>query len=134
MSKKTVAFTGLAALVAGVVIGSSGTEQAAVAEPKIKTVTETVEVEVTPQGCLDAIEAGETIMGDEVPKFADITISFIGLVQRAAKAGMNMDAVAMGNIAEDVDGLTKDTQNINAELTPLVRDFKAGRAECKAAR
>lgn len=127
MSKKSVAVTGMAALVAGIVIGSAGTaESNTTAAPQVKTVTETV----VPQGCLDAIDAAESIMGDETPKFAQVTIAYIDLVQRALMAGMDMDVAEANRIADKVRHLSRKTNGITQRLDPLIADFKAGRATC----
>ncbi len=139
MSKKSVAFTGVATLIAGIVIGASGGGEPAVAEPQVRTVTETetvteeVEVEVVPQGCLDAIEAGETIMAEEMPKFADITIGYIDLIQRAAEAGVQMDVAAIETITDEMEDLTAQTGDITTRSKPLIREFKIGREACENA-
>lgn len=136
MSKKTVVFTGLATLIAGIVIGSSGGEEAAVAEPKIQTVTKTEtvteKVKVVPQGCLDALDAAAGIYG-EFGAFGDITVGYIDLIQRSAVAGMDMDVAEIEDITAEMRDLTDDTTNVTKNVKPLSRTFLAGSDECRAA-
>ncbi len=135
MSKKSVAFTGAAALVAGIVIGSSGASSTAeVAEPQVKTVTKTKTVteEVTPQSCLDAIEASEGI-ADQAIRFTDASTKWPNLVSRALQAGMAMDVAEVKNITADIEGITADYEDITVDTQQLVSDFNTTSADCQAA-
>ena len=151
MSKKTVVITGLATLVAGIVIGSSGSASSDVpaAQPQVKTVTKTRtvtdRVEVTPQSCLRAIDAADQIRSS-ASDYTDITIQLMdvnakwpGLMKRTLTAGMNMDVAAVQNITNtvrgmnsDMDGITSDIDGLASDLRPIVRKFNNASASCRA--
>jgi len=136
MSKATVTFTGVAAVVAGVVIGSSDSASSDVtAKPEVRTVTKTetvTEIQV-PQSCLRAIHAGEKIMGTHVPRFAEATVGYIDLIQRAAEAGAGMDVAGINQVRQDMEELTADVGDIHRDIKPLGDTFKANRDLCEAA-
>lgn len=136
MSKKTVIGTAVVALLVGIGLGNTpaGSTEKEVAEPKIRTVTETQTVteEVVPQGCLDAIDAAET-MATQSGKFARITVGYIDLIERAAMAGASFDTAEVADIAHDMEDLSGRTNNITERLDPVIASFKSGRAECEAA-
>lgn len=136
MSKKSVVITGLGALVAGVIIGSAGAASSTtVAEPQVKTVTQTRtvtdRVEVTPQSCLDAIDAAEAI-SVQTRDYVELTTDLPQMIVSAAKAGMSMDAAALEAVTTDMNDFSSDTKSITAKIGPLVNDFNSAKASCQA--
>ncbi len=118
------------ALVVGVVVGTASTGQA---DPVVrtKTVTERVEVEVTPQACLDALATTGDVM-DLVVRFADTSVAWPNLVTRAAYAGMDMDVAEIKDITADVQSMTGEYNDITRGLKPLTRELTTSLADCRS--
>jgi hypothetical protein len=121
----------LLAVTIGVVIGASGST-AETAAPVVKTKTVTETVEVTPQSCLDALDAAEGVVSSAAD-YVNLTVQWPRLVLRALRAGVNMDMTAVDNITADINGLTADTRAITADVRPQVKQFNSAEDACRAA-
>lgn len=90
----------------------AGVGVAAQPEPEViqTTETETVEVPVVPDVCLAALGAGERVI-ESGAVIADITVQYIGMIPRAAEAGMNADASEIDALTSEMEALTQRTND-----------------------
>lgn len=131
MSKTTVIAATAVALLAGVGVGVAG--GAVASEPTVQTKTRTVteEVPTTPQECLDALTAAEGL-GRQMSRTLTVSMEWPDLVQRAARAGMNMDVAGIDSVTADVTSISGDYEAILPEVDRLVDDFNTAKAGCRA--
>lgn len=116
----------------------SGSTPEPVVKTKTVTVTETappvtLTKEKTPQSCLDAIDASENI-ADHVAQFADAMSEYPPLVQKAAEAGMNMDASALRSVTAKIDSINTRLDSATKQLKPDIADFNLTSAQCRDAK
>jgi hypothetical protein len=129
---KKVLIVGAVCALLGIGVGSaSGEAPKPETVTKTETVTREVEVEVTPQACLDAIDAAEKV-GGITQDFINSASAYPDLVVRAAKAGMNFDAAAIEGITTEIEGLTEDFTGQAKRMRPTVAAFNAAKTDCRA--
>jgi len=100
----------LAAAALALVLAACG-EHAGASDPSA-----TVEVEVTPQACLDALDAAETVIDD-----ASQALQILGDAMVAAGNG---DLGPLESAAGELDAL-------KAHVTPAVSDYRDAATECR---
>ena len=123
--KQMLTFVGLplVAFILGMAAGGdSSDEPAAAPEPEVrtetKTVTEEVEVPVTPQACYDALDSAESIVSGTM---ADVMTT----VSEAFESASVLDAAGMEAAMTELDELTVQIENQVAEYNPAA-------AECRS--
>lgn len=92
----------------------AGVGVAAQPEPEViqttETQTETIEVPVVPDVCIAALGAGERVI-ESGAVIADIAVQYIGMIPRAAEAGMNADASEIDALTSEMEALTQRTND-----------------------
>lgn len=127
--------------VAGVMVGA-GLATASQGEPETitvekpvqveKVVTEEVEVPVTPDACITALDSADGLI-DASGAVIGIAAGAFDLVPRAAEAGMNYDLAAAEQIAADGEEMGALIEEQTAIVGPLRADYDAAVIECRGA-
>jgi len=131
-----------AALLVGVAIGNAGDSSpettaapepqptvTVTPEPEVKT--ETIEVETTPQSCLDALDAAEGLAGNAGSLAGYVSI-LADLVPRAYDAGLYGDIAEAQAIVSEGEALNADMDRVLPDLQANVDAYNAASAECRA--
>jgi hypothetical protein len=125
----------VAALVVGATIGAAGQTEPTAGEPEVvtdtvvETVTETVET--TPQACIDALDTAESALGI-ASDFAGYTSELATTAAEAVIAAAYGDYLTLDSLTADVEDINAGINGLTADLTPMVDEYNAASAACRA--
>ena len=77
--------------------------------------TVTVEVEVVPEACSDAVESADDLI-DSAINLSDITNGYVRLIPKAFRAGVNADVPEIKSVIKKMNGLTESVVQLSASL------------------
>ncbi len=129
MGTKTTVVTGVVALLVGVGVGVAGEPETVTETVEAAGPTEEVEVEVTPESCLEVIDRAEEI-GTIAAKSGGISIGYVNLIPDSIRAGMSMDAGAVDVITAKLKELRLRQEALTDETEVVVRQFNVAKADC----
>lgn len=97
--------------------------------PEPEIIEKTVEVEVTPKSCLDALDLSEQ-MQEKMQSIAMTSAEFDGLIDSAADAGWRRDQVLAGQIGSERSRLASELETGVADYNSLAETYYIKYKEC----
>ena len=109
----------------------SESTSAPVEETPNPTQTVTVTEAVTPESCLAALEASDTIIADIFPKVIEQVATLPDMIVRAATAGMNMDSDGLDAITADLNVFNEKISGYTDDLVESRDVYTSNRDNCR---
>lgn len=125
----------LATAFVGIGIGAAGSSDATATPAPAPTVTETAEPvvetvveEVTPQSCIDAIDAADTVI-DDLGTLGLTIAEYIEIIPDAYEAGLYADDTAAAQVMADMEDLNARVEGMGIESSRA--DYDAAVISCR---